>query len=684
MVNINFDSNKEPMWGNVGSELQKADPLTGTGWAPDYSSLGFWGGGQALMSAFDQQMKRLANQQESRTKLDVANIGADSANQAQMVQLMKALYGDFPLARATLENKQSNEQMQRQIDIMKMMTGEKTGLAKAKMQADATLGAAQITKEGRVEAASGKVPNVPLAPIEFKGPKMQEIQANAPIDPATKKPIKIPQSELEVLAQKEWINYMTGAKMDVRDTMRQRQQAPAPAAAPQKTSSLSGFPTRPEDIIQMMMTGAVGGGQEPGNDMPSDVGGAAYAAAGVGGAAPDRAARAEIPNVNQSLPPTTSPMSRFASKPGGTEMTRRMYAPVDELVNGAGSVQYAPTYNADKERLSRGGTQDFITANDPRAAARPQSLKNAQDPNFGGLPQPQSEFSRRNPEAFADLLRSQGYVVTDRDIPEGPWVRQGGGGEDTLRAPTPMENPKTREALYSLIFSPTVGPMLSKMMSGGYKSNPRTTGESPILDLLPYLVGGIGGMTGGIMNKAAGIMNKATPASTGENSLATALKGALSQPKPMNPQLNTGDGWGSIGTKIRQDAAGSKYKTMLDSGSKPGMPDYGKAAGMPAQYQEMLNAGSKPGIPDYAVKPEPWFNEGGKYRYRQGNFAGDPTWGDNIKFDPWFKQGGKLKYRQGNFAKDPSWGDPYFNQPNVTSENPRDAATQLMKLLYGM
>ena len=76
-------TDRTPMWGNVGSELQKMDPRRGTGWAPDYSSLGFWGGGQPLMSTFDKAMKDLADRRESQTKLDVANIGADTANQAQ-------------------------------------------------------------------------------------------------------------------------------------------------------------------------------------------------------------------------------------------------------------------------------------------------------------------------------------------------------------------------------------------------------------------------------------------------------------------------------------------------------------------------------------------------------------------------------------------------------------------------
>lgn len=481
MANINFDSNKEPMAGNIGAEFDRMFPSE-TGYGTKYSTMGFWGGLAPIMEALRQQQAQEEGRRKARTSIDVANIGADTSNQAQLVQLMKTLYGDIPLARATLENKQSNDAMQRQIELMRMMSGNQTAIQKAKIGADATLGAAETNRQGRVEAAAGRLPPVGAPPETYRMKKIQEM-INASKDPKTGKPtISADDPKLDMLANQEWIRENVDFKRQLQSQPKQP-PAPAPAAAPQKTSSAGSIPTRPEDILQMMMTGAMGGGQESVNDMSSDIGDTAYAAAGVNNAAPDRAARGDFPSVNQSLPPTTSPMSRFASKPGGTEMTRRMYAPADDLVNPSGGGQ---------------------VVNDPRAAARPQSLMNAQDQNFGQLPQPQSEFSRRNPEAFADLLQKQGYVVTDRDIPEGPWVRQGGGqGEDSLRAPTAMERPQTRELLYSLIFNPALGPILSKIMGGGYKVNPRTTGESPILDMLPYIVGGIGGLAGGAGRSAA-------------------------------------------------------------------------------------------------------------------------------------------------------------------------------------
>lgn len=203
------------------------------------------------MNAFEKQMRDIAAAREDRTKMDIANVGADSANQAQQIQLMKALYGEFPLARATLENKQSNEQMQRQIDVMKMLQGDKTKRDVAKMQGEYSLAGQQARANAQRERDANKIPSVGAPPETYRMKKIQEI-VNASKDASGKPTMMADDPQAEILANQEWIRENAAFKKGLPS---QLQQAPAPA--PQKTSSAGPvMDYSKEGLIAQMMLGA--------------------------------------------------------------------------------------------------------------------------------------------------------------------------------------------------------------------------------------------------------------------------------------------------------------------------------------------------------------------------------------------------------------------------------------------
>ena len=155
-----FDfTDRTPMWGNVGSELQKMDPRTGTGWAPDYSSLGFWGGGQPMMSAFDKQMKDIADAREARMKQDIAQMSSGSQfDQSVMDAMAKLAQMRSSSNEKSLDRDVDREKMQsaeklglskEQRDLMKWMVGEQKADTRSKDQSNARIRSAEIAQEGK-------------------------------------------------------------------------------------------------------------------------------------------------------------------------------------------------------------------------------------------------------------------------------------------------------------------------------------------------------------------------------------------------------------------------------------------------------------------------------------------------------------------------------------------------------
>lgn len=83
---LDFHANDEPMWGTVGSELNKLFP--NQGWSPDFSELGFWGGKAAILPALEQAM---AAQNERARQQSAERIAAMNSGSQFDSGLMSAL-----------------------------------------------------------------------------------------------------------------------------------------------------------------------------------------------------------------------------------------------------------------------------------------------------------------------------------------------------------------------------------------------------------------------------------------------------------------------------------------------------------------------------------------------------------------------------------------------------------------
>jgi hypothetical protein len=102
-------SSDEPLWGNVGAELQKS--LPNQGWNPDLSEVGFWGG-PAVLGAYKHAMDSLEDQRKAETSREVANIKADSETQDAMVRAALGLLQNRFNLYGRLAEIQSNRELQ--------------------------------------------------------------------------------------------------------------------------------------------------------------------------------------------------------------------------------------------------------------------------------------------------------------------------------------------------------------------------------------------------------------------------------------------------------------------------------------------------------------------------------------------------------------------------------------------
>lgn len=465
----------EPLWGNVGSELDRMFP-TESGFGSHFSNLGFWGGGDALKQALAAQMEQEQGNRQARTAQTIANTKAGSEQTQTMANLLKALYGDIPLAWAGLNNQQEVARIKGENDLLRMMHGTMSREQIAKQQAEANLKGHEISAQAQRDAAQIRSQGQALSarePTEMQiAQKTLEIKKERPDAVA-----KLSDSAISELAREELVRGRVKGKLDMRanpptpkGTDTQMQVKGARASVDPNDPYLAGYANEGGEVSL------------PDNPM--------FSLSTMGMPLPQRkdAAMMErfpIPSAadlyqewgpRETQPPPNytpaGPMAKFASKPGGTEMTRRMYAPPDDLANPG-----------------QGGQ----VMNDPRTAARSQGLQNLTEPlTSGPMPTPQSRFSKENPAAWEGLMSSMGYEPPD------PSMRQMGGGEDVLRGKTTKESLMGSPALANLLLGP-LGPIVNKYITGRYNQR----NESPTLDLLPLITMGIAGGTAGMSGAVA-------------------------------------------------------------------------------------------------------------------------------------------------------------------------------------
>lgn len=228
-------------WANVGSELQKLFP--NTGWYPDLSEAGFWGGSQGLMAALDQGMQHLQAQEKADSTERIARINSGTEFDKGLMTLLQHA-GLMPLEWAKLANARDVAELKKQWDVLEMFQRGQNQKEAAQIAAQGHVQGAKINADARRQAAEiaaqNKLPNAGRAPEMWVDSKAGEIMAEA-----RKQGIIVPYHDARLQAEKEWEITRTADKLQLR------QNPPVPnQAAPQKTSNAS--PDIPLSTLQIL------------------------------------------------------------------------------------------------------------------------------------------------------------------------------------------------------------------------------------------------------------------------------------------------------------------------------------------------------------------------------------------------------------------------------------------------
>lgn len=116
----------EPLWGNVGAALQGNLLGTGTGWAPDLSEIGFWGG-PAVLQAYHQAKEGEQEQYKQRSAERIASTQAETALQDAVVRAALGLLQNQTNVTTKLAEIQSNKELQqalKQLGVQEKIYGE--------------------------------------------------------------------------------------------------------------------------------------------------------------------------------------------------------------------------------------------------------------------------------------------------------------------------------------------------------------------------------------------------------------------------------------------------------------------------------------------------------------------------------------------------------------------------------
>lgn len=97
-------------WANVGSELNKMAPDSGLGTAPDFSEVGFWGGGGALSNVLEKYMKDIEAQRQWNAMQNINAMNSGANFDSHLLEALTKIPAAQIAAGATVEGQRVGHQ----------------------------------------------------------------------------------------------------------------------------------------------------------------------------------------------------------------------------------------------------------------------------------------------------------------------------------------------------------------------------------------------------------------------------------------------------------------------------------------------------------------------------------------------------------------------------------------------